>query len=186
MIKKLGEREKRTLKIGAAAVVAILVIMFGTRWLDHWSEMRNSLASMRAKLKRISLDEAQQANLLSIVPKFEMPQAEEKQELLFRDKLNEQLKKVGIRSEPLQALPSKERQGGYKLLRLKCSAKCQFGQVLDLLAELKNNPYLVSIEEIRIKGGTSARQQQGGARSDGQRQQRQEVELNLTVSTFAK
>jgi len=57
------------------------------------------------------------------------------------------------------------------LLRLKCSAKCRFTQVLDLLANLKENPYLVGIEELRI-------------RCDSKKPQ--EVDLDLTVSTFIK
>ncbi len=205
MIKKLGEREKRVLMIGAACAAAILVVALGTKWFEHWGKTRKELAATRAKLKRISVDEAKQAGLLAIVPVFEMPKGEQDQELLFRDKLNEQLKKVGITSEPLQALPSTQGQGGYKLLRLKCNAKCRFTQVLDLLAELKQNPYLVGIEEMRIKVATTTRQQPGqrpegqspdGQRSEAQRpagqrpevqqRQRQEVDLNLTLSTFAK
>lgn len=215
MMRKLSEREKRALKIGAACAVAILALMIGTKWFERWRGTRSSIAAIRAKLKSISVDEAQQAGLFSIVPTFEMPKAEEDQELLFRDKLNEQLKKVGIRSDPLQTLLATERQGSYKLIRLKCTAKCQFTQVLDLLAELRQNPYLVGIEEMRIRVGTSTRsepgqrptgQRPGGQSSAGQspegqspggqspegqspagpRQQRQEIDLNLTVSTFAK
>jgi hypothetical protein len=210
MIRKLSEREKRSLKIGAACAAAILALMIGTKWLEHWRGTKKSLNAIRAKLKSISVDEAQQAGLFSIVPVFEMPKAEEEQELLFRDKLNEQLKKVGIRSEPLQTLLGIERQGAHKLIKLKCTAKCQFTQVLDLLAELRQNPYLVGIEEIRIRVGTSTRpetgqrstgqrpggqilagQSPGGQSSEGQspagpRQQRQEVDVNLTISTFAK
>jgi hypothetical protein len=222
MIEKLGKRERRALMIGAACAAAILMVALGTKWFEDWGKTRKELAETRAKLKRISVDEAKQAGLFSIVPVFEMPKAEQDQELLFRDKLNEQLKKVGIRSEPLQALPmqalpSTQGQADYKLLRLKCSAKCQFMQVLDLLAELKQNPYLVGIEEMRIKVATTTRQQPGqrpegqspdaqrseaqgpgrqrpggqrpeGQSPDGQRPggQRQEVELNLTVSTYAK
>ena len=59
----------------------------------------------------------------------------------------------------------------YRLLRLKCHAKCEFRQVLDLLAGLKENPYLVGVEEFKIECG---------------REKRQEVELDLTVSTFVK
>jgi hypothetical protein len=118
------------------------------------------------------MDEAQQAGLMSIVPTFEMPRSEEKQKFLFRDKFNEQLKKAGIKSEPLQIPPvGRSRQAGYKLLRLKSTGKAKFGQVLDLLAKLKENPYLVGIEEMRIQCDPK---------------KRQEVELELTVSTFVK
>jgi len=103
---------------------------------------------------------------------FEMPQKEETQRFLFRDKLNEQLKKAGIKNQPLQvASIGKSGQAGYRLLRLKCSAKCRFTQVLDLLADLKDNPYLVGVEELRI-------------RCD--KKKPQEVDLDLTVSTFVK
>jgi hypothetical protein len=54
---------------------------------------------------------------------------------------------------------------------LKCSAKCRLTQVLDLLAGLNENPYLVGIEELRL-------------RCDQQKPQA--VEMELTVSTFVK
>ena len=175
MIEKLSQKQKRILMVGAAGAIAIVLIVFGTRWLERWGKTRESLASIRAKLELVNTDEAKQAGILSIVPVFEMPKAEAEQELLFRDKLNEQLKKAGIKSEPLQVLPSPSRRSQYKLLRLKCNAKCRFGQVLDLLAVLKENPYLAGIEEMRVQCDTK---QPAG--------QRQEVELNLTVSTFVK
>ena len=100
----------------------------------------------------------------------EMPEKEEVQKFLFRDKFNEQLKKAGIKSEPLQILrAAKSPVAGYKLLRLKCSAKCKFGQALDLLANLKENPYLVGIEEFKI---------------ECDQKKRQDVKLDITVSTF--
>jgi len=175
MIEKLSQKQKRILMVGAAGAIAIVLIVFGTRWFERWGKTRESLASIRAKLELVNTDEAKQAGILSIVPVFEMPKAEAEQELLFRDKLNEQLKKAGIKSEPLQVLPSPSRRSQYKLLRLKCNAKCRFGQVLDLLAVLKENPYLAGIEEMRVQCDTK---QPAG--------QRQEVELNLTVSTFVK
>ena len=172
IMRKLNQREKRTLKIGAVCAVAILVFLFASKWLGHWGEVRKSLAELEAKLEVIDVKEAKQAGLMSIVPVFEMPEEEETQKFLFRDKLDEQLKKVGIKSEPLTELATrKSRQAGYRLLRLKCSAKCRFTQVLDLLANLKENPYLVGIEEMRIKCDPK---------------KPQEVELDLTVSTFVK
>ena len=172
MIQKLSKKDIRALKIGGVCVAAILLFVFASMWFDHWSEARASLAQVKAKLDLIDVDKAKQAGLLSIVPVFEMPQKEETQKFLFRNKLNEQLKKVGINSKPLQVLPGgKSRQAGYQLLRLKCSAKCRFAQVLDLLAGLNENPYLVGVEELRI-------------RCDPKKPQ--EVELDLTVSTFVK
>jgi len=172
MIEKLSQKDIRTLKMGAVGVAAIFVLVFALKWYDRWAEARDSLDELNNKLELIDVDKAKQAGLMSIVPVFEMPQEEETQKFLFRDKLNEQLKKAGIKSEPLQVVSvGKSRLTGYRLLRLKCSSKCKFTQVLDLLANLKENPYLVGVEELRIKCD---------------QKKPQEVELDLTVSTFVK
>ena len=169
---KLSKRDIRALKIGAVCVVAILVFLFATWWRKRWARVKEEGAEVRAQLEAISVDKTKQAGLMSIVPVFEMPVIEEEQKFLFRNKLDEQLKKAGIGSKPLQILSTgKSPQAGYKLLRLKYSGKCKFGQVLDLLARLNENPYLVGIEEMRI-------------RCD--QKKRQEIELDLTVSTFVK
>jgi len=172
MMKKLGQKEKRTLKFGAICAIAIVGFAFATQWLGHWKKVRDSRTGIENKLETIDISEAKRAGLTSIVPAFEMPEKEEAQKFLFRDKFNEQLKKAGIKSKPLQVLTGgKSGVAGYELLRLKCSAKCRFGQVLELLAGLKENPYLVGIEEFKIKCDPK---------------KRQEFELDLTVSTFVK
>ncbi|MHC4160489.1 MAG: hypothetical protein ACYSSO_15605 [Planctomycetota bacterium] len=171
-MRRLNQKEKRTLKFGVVCAVAIVMFSFGTRWLGHWSQRRSLLAGIQNKLDNIDVSDAKQAGLMSIVPVFEMPEKEEIQKFLFRDKFNEQLKKAGIKSEPLQILPAaKSPVGGYELLRLKCSAKCKFAQALDLLANLKENPYLVGIEEFKI---------------ECDQKKRQDVKLDITVSTFVK
>ncbi|MHC4543348.1 MAG: hypothetical protein ACYTDW_05545 [Planctomycetota bacterium] len=173
-MRRLNEKEKRTIKLGAVCAVAIVVFALGTEWLGHWKKVRNSRTGIDNKLDAINVSDAKRAGLMSIVPVFEMPEKEEIQKFLFRDKFNDQLKKAGIKSEPLQVLPPKTKKSpvaGYKLLRLKCSAKCRFAQALDLLARLKENPYLVGIEELKI---------------ECDQKKRQEVKLDLTVSTFVK
>ena len=177
MINRLSERDIRIVKIGAVCAAAILALTFGTKWVERWRQVRESLSQVRSKLNDIALDDAKQASLLSIVPVFEMPQVEEKQKYLLRDKFNEQLKKAGIESEPLQILPARKSKqaGSYKVLLLKCRGKCRFEQVLDLLAGLKENPYLVGVEELKIQ--CDAKQPPD---------KRQEVVLDMTVSTFIK
>jgi hypothetical protein len=170
---KLSQRDKRALKLGVVGVVAVFAFTFGSGWIDHWRQVRQSLQAKRKQLRVISPSRAKQEGLLSIVPVFEMPQEEEKQKYLFRDKLSEQLKKAGIKCEPLQFQPiGTSRQNGYKVLRLQCrSGKCKFEQVLDLLATLKDNPYLVGIEQFEIKCDPK---------------KRKEFELKMVVSTFVK
>ena len=168
---RLSNRDKQALVIGGVCV-AVIVFVFVLKIPDRWAEARKSLALMKTRLKAIDVDQARQAGLTSIVPVFEMPQVEEKQMLLFRDKLNEQLSKAGVSSKPLQVLPvTKAQQDGYKVLRIKCSASCKFEQALDLLAGMNENPYLAGIEEFKIKCDPK---------------KRQDVELDFTVSTFIR
>jgi len=171
-MRRLNQKEKRTLKFGLVCAVAIVGFAFATEWIGRWKQARSLRTQITDKLEAINVDKTKRAGLMSIVPVFEMPQKEEKQKFLFRDKFNDQLKKAGIKSEPLQVLPAiKSGVAGYELLRLKCSAKCSFRQALDLLAGLKENPYLVGIEELKI---------------ECDQKKRQNVKLDLTISTFVK
>jgi hypothetical protein len=143
-MRKLNQREKRTLKFGVVCAVAIVMFSVGTWLLEYWRQEKAKTVDLKKQLKNIDVSDAKRAGLMSIVPVFEMPEKEETQKFLFREKFNEQLKKAGIKSEPLQIVRAgKSPVAGYELLRLKCSAKCKFGQALDLLANLKENPYLV-------------------------------------------
>jgi hypothetical protein len=172
MIEKLGKKDIRALKFGAIGAVAILLFVFGSAGHERWTKAKANGAVLRSKLDVINVDKAKRAGLMSIVPVFEMPQVEQEQKFLFRDKLTEQLKKAGIRNKPLQIQTGrKSTQSGYKLLLVKCSATCKFTQVLDFLARLNENQYLVGIEEFKIKCDPKKKGQ---------------VELDFTASTFAK
>jgi len=176
MARKLTQREVRILIFGAVAGVAIVALNFGLDGLDRWKKVRTSLASARAKLDDVVIDETKQAGLLSIVPVVETPQLEEKQKFLFRERLHEQLKKAGIKTEPLTILSGRKKAGiPYKVLRIKCSGKCKFEQLLDFLAAVQENPYLVGIEELRVDCDATK-----------PADNRKEVEIDLTVSTFAQ
>lgn len=172
MIEKLSKKDIRALKFGAIGALAIVVFLVGSSAHDRWTQAKANAGVLRTKLDSIDINKARQAGLMSIVPVFEMPQVEEEQKFLFRDKLSEQFKSAGIKNEPLLIQAKRKSPlSGYKLLLVKCSAECRFTQVLDFLARLNENPYLVGIEELRIKCDPK---------------KRGEVELDLTVSTFAK
>ena len=173
MIDKLTEKDIRALKLGVVAAVVILLFVIGMEWRDSWAMAKTKGAQLQAKLDVIDVDKIKQAGLTSIVPVFEMPKTEDEQSFLFRDKLSEQFKKAGIKNKPLQVQTSrKSPHPDYNLLLVKCGAKCRFSQVLDFLARLNENPYLVGIEEFKIK------------KSDPKKPQ--DVELDLTVSTFIR
>ena len=176
MARKLTEREIRILIIGLLSAVAIVALKFGLDGYDYWLEVRRSLQSHRTKLKDVVIDETKQAGLLSIVPVAETPQVEEKQKFLFRDRLHEQLKKAGIKTEPLTILAARKKLGlPYKVLRIRCRGKCKFDQMLNFLAAVQENEYLVGIEELRLE--CDAKQPA---------EKRKDVEIDLAVSTFVK
>jgi len=172
MINKLNQKDIRALKIGVVGVVVILVFVFALEGYERWDTARQQSRELKNQLDDIDLDKAKRSGLTSIVPVFQMPVEKETQRFLFRDRLNEQLRNARINSLPLQEVPGgKSPVLGYELLRLKCSAKCNFDQVLNLLADLKNNPYLVGIEEMRIKKDPKNQRQ---------------FDFDLTVSTLVK
>jgi hypothetical protein len=176
MARKLTPREKRMIEVGVIAVVAILSFTFGPRVLQGWGEARASLAAARSRLGEVEADAAKQAGLVALVPACQAPEPEEKQKVLFRDQLHEQLKKAGINTEPLQIIGARKVSGlPYKVLKVKCKGKCKFDQLLDFLAGLKENPYLVGVEELRVTCDTKVPPEK-----------RNQVEIDLTVSTFAK
>jgi hypothetical protein len=171
---RLSKRDIRALKIGVLFVVGILVFSLAAPWLDRWLAANESVEINRKKLESLVMSPPQRAGLAEIVPVFEMPEEQEKQKFVFRDKVSEQLKKAGIKPEPLEYLSLARSPKGvdYKLLRLRCrSEKCKFDQVLDLLACLKENSYLAGIEEFKIECDPK---------------NREEFKLDMTLSTFAK
>lgn len=168
---KITDKDKRTIKFGvicAAAIAAFFLISEGN---ERWSAVKREGDVIEGKLADIKVDPRRRANVLSIVPVYEMPEAEGVQEFLFRDRLNAQLKKLGIKNKPLEIMKPGKKTNGYKPLNIKFSARCKFTQVMDLLATLKENPYLVAVEELRV-------------RIDPKK--RQEVDMDITVSTFVK
>lgn len=171
---KLTKRDKQALIIGAVCVVGILVFTFGTTWVEHWSQVRKSIANNQASLASVEIDKALLKLSMSKVPVFEDPNQEEEQKILFRDKFSEQLKQSGFKFEqPIRAIRAKKAQEGmpYRLMGLQTRGKCDFGQMLDLFAKLYENPYLVGIEEMRMECDPK---------------NRREFKLDLTVSTFVK
>lgn len=177
-LSKISTRDKRALLILAAFGVFYGIFYLGSDWIDEWIVIRGKLKTQRKYLADMAVDEsgqisARQKVLLAAVPVFVTPETIDKQEILFRDELNSQIRKVGINSKILEPMATKklETKGSYKMLRFQCKAKCSLNQILDLLTALRDNPYYVGIEEIQIKPDQKNRSQ---------------IDLTLTVSTFVK
>jgi len=184
MFNKLSQRDKRTLLLGGAAVVVIVCWSLGLPWLRDWRGARGLLKAARQQLKLIAPGDDEKAakaveELARTVPVFEMPVSDSPsrghvpQSVLFRDRFSQQLQKAGVKVKTLEytGTRSVKRVAGYRLLRLECKGQCEVNQAFDLLAGLNENPYLVGIEDIQMKCDPK---------------NRQNVELTLIVSTFAK
>ncbi|MBN2136452.1 MAG: hypothetical protein JW720_01460 [Sedimentisphaerales bacterium] len=168
-MQKLTQRDIRILKIGGICAAGILIFFFGSSWLEHWSDVRAKISLKQAQLKSINVSESKVGGVMSIVPAFEMPDREEAQKNLFRGKLVDQLKKAGVKYEPLKVVTSKKTfYKSFKLMTIQCKAKCNFTQALDLLAGLNENPYLVGVESFKMTCDKN---------------KPQEVELDMMVST---
>jgi len=168
-MQKLSERDKRTIKLGVVCAVGILIFYYGGGWLKKWSEARADAKKKVAQIDGVNIGDAKLSGLLSIVPVFEMPEKEEEQKSRCIEKFMDQLKKAGIKHDPLKiSIPTGSLYKSYKLINIQCKAKCKFTQVLDLLAKLNENPHLVGVEAFKMKCNKT---------------KPQEVELDLTVST---
>lgn len=168
------------LLIGLAVVATLLVFTYGTKGIDRWHKSRTSLAAAKKKLGEVETDKAKLAGLMALVPVFESPEPEEKQKTLFREKLYAQLKKSGINTQPPQPLLGKKIAVGgvtYQVLKIKCKGKCKFDQFLDFLANVKENPYVVGVEELQIRFDT---------KEPPEKRKDKDVDVDLIVSTFVR
>jgi hypothetical protein len=175
MFDKLSEKDKKTLKMGGIAAVVILVLMLTMQGYGSWNKNKDEYNELINDLNKVNLTDSMRNTQISNVPKFQMPQTQQTQKTLFRDELDGLFDELRITTaEPWQDLETKTRAvpgvpAGYDILQLKCSGSCRFEQILDLLAGLKNNPYLAGIEELNIQC---------------EPQNPQQATFSITVSTF--
>lgn len=169
----LDKRNKRALMILAAMAALILIFHYVTGpCLDEWNRIRLSLTVQEQKLAMIKTAHSS----AGLVPAFEMPLVEDKQRPLFYRKITEQFKKAGVNVNPLPQYVSRGRKLpnlslSLKALRLRCRGGGKYDQILQLIADLDKNPYLAGIEEFKIVC---------------EKEKREQMSLDLTVSTFVK
>ena len=179
MTRQLTKKDKRTAVIGAVAVGAILLYAYGLDpFFTHWGSVRRQLGAERAKLQRLGLGDeaaglAKRKGLLKVVPAFEMPHVQDEQRLIFKKKCNEQFNKAGVKVKTMQygTRAKLDAESGFHLLKLDCKATGKFDQAAELLAVLNTNPHLVTIEAMQLKVDPK---------------KRQEVQMDLTLSSFAE
>jgi hypothetical protein len=167
----ISPKDKKTLQFGMIAGVCVIVVFAALKGMGAWQEANEKYNTLQGKIDTLaqSNDPVKVRDLLSKVPDFNMPVVKDTQRFRFRDSIDAQINGVGINAGPLQEQTSgKVIASGYELLRWKSNGTCTFKQLLDLLADLKENPYLVGVEELRIKITTpSAQQRNNGPAARG-------------------
>ena len=172
---RLTDKERRMISIVAVCLAAVLLISVVPAWLSRWSQVRADIKRQEQMLDEADKGVYNPPGLATLVPAFDMPKDAETQKNLFRDKVNEQLRQAGMPSAPLQIEPSgKQMYDGFSRLTLKYKGACRFEQLMDFLARLKENKYYAGVDELMLRADPKKAAQE-----------RQTVDVELTISTFA-
>lgn len=179
MLKKLNPREKRILVLCLTACGAMLLYFLVIEPMSRdWAAVRRQLAAAREKASLLKLDpkspETQRhKRLLEIVPVVEMPRPSEQQGPLFQEAFTNQLKKAGLTSKRLQLVRGRVLRtdtAGSVVLNVSSQGSGRYEQILNLLADLPQNPYCAGVQKLSIKPDAK---------------DRQKLEWEITVFTYA-
>jgi len=174
----LNDRNKRALIILGVSVAAIL----GFRYvvspaMDQWDADKELLGEKQEQLALLSSiinPTAKQKNINDVVPAFEVPATEDDQRVLFARKFNEQLKQAGVSfgSQKYTIKGKKLASSGLKPLKYECKkGGGNFNQIVTLLEKLDENPYLLSVEELKLQCG---------------KKKREKMTITMTLSTLIR
>ncbi len=155
MLEKLNEKDQKTLKMGGLAVLVLAVAITGYLGYNHWTAQNKLTKKLNADFKKLVMNESAYKKLLSEVPVFQPPEDDSTQKTKFRDFLDQQFERRRITTEAwveVTAGNAIRPPAGYGVLSLKTSSKgtVSFQNILNLLADLKENPYYAGIEELKI------------------------------------
>jgi hypothetical protein len=170
MLNNMNEKDKKTIKTGAIAAAAIIILIGTMQGYSKWNAKKDEDKKLTSNIRTLDIPDSAYNKLRSDVPVFQFPQDEQTQKENFRTELEEEFKSVRIETKPWEEVLTKQTTSGtYGKLYLKTNGTCRFQQILDLLAVLKENPYLVGVEELHI---------------DCDPQNPQQATFNIKVSTF--
>ena len=174
---KISKSDRRVIIV--TAVIAAVILMYQYilgPWFDAWEKVEMETQRQIARLEKIDMRSAvAKAKFIAmqkIVPVCVIPLKEDKQRILFQEKLHAQMKSVGIKQPTRSVFGGKGKTipgSAYKLVKLQVKCVCKITQAMDLLAVLPENPYLVAVEEFQLSVNQSSRAN---------------VNLTFTVSTY--
>lgn len=175
---KLNSRERKTVVLcGISGIGLLLYFVIAEPLIRKAADLRMQLDVNRQKARILLAPEGsaellKQKSMTLAVPVMDMPARMDKQSVLFRDKLTQQLQQSGIQVKSLQFITAAQGSaGGSGMLFLQCKGRCAYESLGRFLDELKKNPYYAGVEELTLRVDDK---------------NRQEMELSITVSTFTE
>lgn len=177
-MKPLTQRDKRAIVLMTVGTVLICgyFLVFEPAMTSYRS-LRSERDRLQKQLNRLTgiqsgIGAVRFKELTDRVPVFEMPADTAQQGVLFRDELTQQLQKAGIQARTLQMRDNRgKRQDGFAVLTVDCQGRCGYEQMLNVLGDLKRNPYYVGIEKFSLRVDS---------------RNRNEMTFQLAVFTYAK
>ncbi|MBP8604624.1 MAG: hypothetical protein KBI46_02110 [Phycisphaerae bacterium] len=178
MMKPLSAREKRAVGLVVLTAVLIAIWRVSVPAFEYYQRLTGQRHALRQKIDTLFLlaKPEQQLRLKTLseqVPVLEMPQPAAQQGILLRDELTRQLQRCGIQAKTLQLRESSGalRRDGFRVLLLDCQGRCSTQSLMQLIEQLKQNPYYVAVEKLSMKVDPK---------------ERSAVTFQLVVSTYAK
>jgi Tfp pilus assembly protein PilO len=179
MLEKLNPREKRIVLFSLTVCGLILLYFLAVEPLStNWNAVRTQLQSARQKVALLRLDPKspqtqQHKRLMELVPVLELPKPSDQQGPLLQEAFTNQLRKAGLTSRRMQLVRGRTIRNdpsGYIVLNLTAQGTGRYEQILNLLADLPQNPYCVGVQKCSIKPDPK---------------DRQKLEWEITVFTYA-
>ncbi|MBN1973766.1 MAG: hypothetical protein JW787_09020 [Sedimentisphaerales bacterium] len=154
MLEKLNEKDKNTLKMGGIGAIVLVVLVIAYQGFNQRAQKLKELKRLELTYKSLDVSENVHKRIMAAVPIFQMPGNEQNQKTYFRNSLNQKFEQLGITTAPWQEVAGGKTHippQGYGVLLLRTSGSCRFDNILTLLADLKENPYYVGVEELNIQ-----------------------------------
>lgn len=177
-MRTLNAREKRAVGLVILTAVLIAAWRISVPAFESYQRLIAQRNLLRQKINTLfSLSKPdQQLRLKTLseqVPVLKMPQPAVQQGILFRDELTRQLQRCGVQAKTLQLRESSGslRRDGFRVLLLDCQGRCTAQSLMQLIEQLKQNPYYVAVEKLSMKADPK---------------ERSAVTFQLVVSTYAK
>lgn len=179
MLEKLNPREKRIVLFSVTVCGLILLHFLVIEPIStKWAAVRTQLQSARQKAAMLKLDPKspqtqQQKRLMELVPVLDLPKPSDQQGPLLQEAFTNQLRKAGLTPRRMQIVRGRTTRNdpaGYVVLNLTAQGTGQYNHLLNLLADLPQNPYCVGVQKCSIKPDAK---------------DRQKLEWEITVFTYA-